>query len=101
MVCSCFGLAEDKVAFGANHLIAYAPLISFALILGMEDKGAHAFNGITVVYAKIDHRDVGLATNDRQNTYEQGYHPCAHSISFCHRASSNVVDHLKHSFLHL
>ena len=111
-VCTCVLLAKDEItlsgkkyfvlALGSLFLaLAKPPLIAFALIFRMEDKGAHAFNGIGVVYAKIDHGYVGLATNDRQNTYEQGYHPCAQTICVCLRASSNVVDHLKHSFLHL
>ena len=104
-------LAENEVSFCGNEGIrrevrgerrrGKVPLIVFAWELGMENKGAHALDGIALVYAKIDHRYVGLTTNDRQSTYEQGYHPCAQTISFYRLASSSAVVRWRHSFLHL
>ena len=108
-VCTCVLLAEDKITLSGKKYfvlvlcslflaLAKPPLIAFTLILRMKNKGAHTFNGIGDFYAKIDHGYVGLTTNDRQSTYEQGYHPCAQTICVCLRASSNVIDHLRHSF---
>ena len=105
------GCAEDEVSSCGDEAIrrevrgerrrGKVPLIVFARELGMEDKGAHALDGIALVYAKIDHRYVGLTTNDRQSTYEQGYHPCAQTTCACLRVSSSAVVRWRHSFLHL
>ena len=100
-------LAENEVSFRGKEAVrrevrgerrrGKVPLVAFARELRMQNKCTHTLYSIALVYAKIDHRYVGLAANDRQNTYEQGYRPCAQTISFCPRASSNAIVRWRHS----